>query len=292
MTGWREALGVPVFIEGEINSRISLCVLLRRQWGILTADEKKSETHPTASIRLDSRDMKSNFSKEFICFSLPNALEMITYVWMVHWMFPAKNWDIGRILGTLDSWSLGELQGRSVAPGGLTCPGLQWPSCDTGRRSLCPHPATTGTPHISEGGDINTPHTHSLLFFPFNFIYSFFFFGCFQVFVAMWAPSICAEQGLLSSCAARASHCGGFSCCRALALGCMDFSNHGTQALLLWSMWNLLGLGMEPMSPALAGEFLSSGPPGKSRLYSFLITKRLLPTPSLFRTPWLLKVSN
>ena len=191
MTGWREALGVPVFIEGEINSRISLCVLLRRQWGILTADEKKSETHPTASIRLDSRDMKSNFSKEFICFSLPNALEMITYVWMVHWMFPAKNWDIGRILGTLDSWSLGELQGRSVAPGGLTCPGLQWPSCDTGRRSLCPHPATTGTPHISEGGDINTPHTHSLLFFPFNFIYSFFFW---------MLPGLCCYVGSLYLC--------------------------------------------------------------------------------------------
>ena len=138
-------------------------------------------------------------------------------------------------------------------------------------------------PHISEGRDINTPHTHSLLFFPFNFIYSFFF-GCFQVFVAMWAFSICVEQGLLSSCGAWASHCGGFSCCRAPALGCMDFSNHGTQALLLRGMWNLPGLGMEPVSPALAGGFLSTGPPGKSRLYSFLITKRLLPTPHFFLT--------
>ena len=70
--------------------------------------------------------------------------------------------------------------------------------------------------------------------------------------------------------------------CRALALGCMDFSNHGTQALLLRGMWNLPGLGMEPVSLALAGGFLSTGPPGKSRLYSFLITKILLPTPSLF----------
>ena len=31
--------------------------------------------------------------------------------------------------------------------------------------------------------------------------------------------SRCRGQGLLSSCGARTSHCGGFSCCRALALG-------------------------------------------------------------------------
>ena len=30
-----------------------------------------------------------------------------------------------------------------------------------------------------------------------------------------WAFSSCSEQGLLSSCGARASHCGGFSCCGA-----------------------------------------------------------------------------
>ena len=30
----------------------------------------------------------------------------------------------------------------------------------------------------------------------------------------------CGEWGLLSSCVARASHCGGFFCCRAWALGC------------------------------------------------------------------------
>ena len=29
------------------------------------------------------------------------------------------------------------------------------------------------------------------------------------------AVSSCGERGLLSSCSARASHCGGFSCCRA-----------------------------------------------------------------------------
>ena len=33
-----------------------------------------------------------------------------------------------------------------------------------------------------------------------------------------WAFSSCGEQELVSSCGARASYCGGFSCCRALAL--------------------------------------------------------------------------
>ena len=30
------------------------------------------------------------------------------------------------------------------------------------------------------------------------------------------------------------------------------------------SMWDLLGMGIEPMSPALARGFLTTGPPGKS----------------------------
>ena len=34
-----------------------------------------------------------------------------------------------------------------------------------------------------------------------------------------WAFSSCGEWGLLFSCGARASHCGGFSCCGARALG-------------------------------------------------------------------------
>ena len=34
-----------------------------------------------------------------------------------------------------------------------------------------------------------------------------------------WAFSSCGEQGLLSSCCAWASHCGGFSCCGAWAPG-------------------------------------------------------------------------
>ena len=36
--------------------------------------------------------------------------------------------------------------------------------------------------------------------------------------VVAWGLSRCREWGLLSSCRAQASHCGGFSCCRAQAL--------------------------------------------------------------------------
>ena len=43
----------------------------------------------------------------------------------------------------------------------------------------------------------------------------------------MLLPSLfssCRKQGLLSSCGAQASHCGGFYCCRAQALGHAGFS--------------------------------------------------------------------
>ena len=54
------------------------------------------------------------------------------------------------------------------------------------------------------------------------------------------------------------------------ALGSMGFGSCATQAQLPWSMWNLPGPGIEPMSPALVGGFLITGPPGKSLNYSTL----------------------
>ena len=42
------------------------------------------------------------------------------------------------------------------------------------------------------------------------------------------------------------------------------FSSSGAQTELLHGMWNLPGAGMEPVSPALAGGFLTTGPPGES----------------------------
>ena len=47
---------------------------------------------------------------------------------------------------------------------------------------------------------------------------------------AGWVFSSCGEQGLLCSWGARVSHCGGFSYCRAWALGHTGFSSGGAQA--------------------------------------------------------------
>ena len=83
------------------------------------------------------------------------------------------------------------------------------------------------------------------------------------------------EQGLLSSCSVQASHCGGFSCCRAQALGHTGFCSCGTRALecslsscgawaqLFHNMQDYRGSGIKPMSLALAGGFFATEPPGK-----------------------------
>ena len=42
-------------------------------------------------------------------------------------------------------------------------------------------------------------------------------------------------------------------------------SNCGSRAQLLRSMWDLPRPGLEPVSPALAGGFLTTAPPGKSQ---------------------------
>ena len=103
--------------------------------------------------------------------------------------------------------------------------------------------------------------------------------------------SCSSKQGGLLYCHAQAPHCGGFSGCRAQALGvsacsCSTlpqqlwsagsraFNGCGTQAQELWlagtrawllcGMWNLPGPGIEPMSPELAGRLLCTAPPGKS----------------------------
>ena len=106
----------------------------------------------------------------------------------------------------------------------------------------------------------------------------FFFIFNFQlcwVFVAFsWSFSSCRKQRLLSSCGVQASHWGGFSCCRAWALGLHScsfwalahrLSSCSARVQLLPGMWNLPGPGIEPASPTLARGFFSTEPPGKSR---------------------------
>ena len=76
--------------------------------------------------------------------------------------------------------------------------------------------------------------------------------------------SSCGEQGLLSSCGMQASLCGGFSCCGAQALG-MQTSVvvvHGHRCPAACGIFP--DQGSNPVSPALAGGFFITGPPGKS----------------------------
>ena len=87
-------------------------------------------------------------------------------------------------------------------------------------------------------------------------------------------------MGATLCCGVQASHYGGFSCCGAWALGtrasvvaahglsscglrALDrrLSSCGAQASLLHGMWDLPRAGIEPVSPALAGRFLTSEPP-------------------------------
>ena len=119
------------------------------------------------------------------------------------------------------------------------------------------------------------------------FIYLFvclFIYGCtgssllHTGFLQLW------RAGATLRCGAQASHCGIFSCCGAQALGmrasvvaarrlsCCGsqalecrLSSCGPRAQLLRGMWDLPGPGLEPLSPALAGGFLTTAPPGKPR---------------------------
>ena len=95
----------------------------------------------------------------------------------------------------------------------------------------------------------------------------------------MFAPVFVGARRLVSSCRERglfltARHrllaavtslvMRGLSSCDSQALE-LGLNSCGLQALVSHGMWNLHGPGIEPMSPALAGGFLSTVPPGKSK---------------------------
>ena len=70
-----------------------------------------------------------------------------------------------------------------------------------------------------------------------------------------------AELGLRRD--AQASHCGGFSCCRAQTLGRM-------RSTVVQELSASMACGIKPMSLALAGRCLTTGPPGKPPMDGFL----------------------
>ena len=117
------------------------------------------------------------------------------------------------------------------------------------------------------------------LLFIYLFIYLIYFW-LHWVFLAACVLSLVAASGGYSSL-----HCVGFSLhwlfllrstgsrhagfrsCGSRALE-HRLSSCGARALLLRGMWELPGPGLEPLSPALAGGFLTTVPPGKPGAWS------------------------
>ena len=72
---------------------------------------------------------------------------------------------------------------------------------------------------------------------------------------------------------ARASHCRGLSLRPLVAehrLQTRRLSSCGSRAQLLRGMWDLPRPGLEPVSPALAGRFSTTAPPGKPCFFFIL----------------------
>ena len=109
------------------------------------------------------------------------------------------------------------------------------------------------------------------------------YFWLHWVFVVVRVFSSCAQRALLFCCGAQTSHCSGFSCCRARALGAgasvvvaRGLSSCGSRALehrlsscgawasLLRGMWDPPGPGLKPMSLALTGGLSTTVSRGKS----------------------------
>ena len=104
--------------------------------------------------------------------------------------------------------------------------------------------------------------------------------------------SLVAASGGHSSLKCARFSLGGFFCCRARALGTrasgvvvLGLSSCGTRAELLLGMWELPGPGLEPVSPALAGGFLTTVPPGTSQTYDSLTLCELHPALPCSKSP-------
>ena len=69
------------------------------------------------------------------------------------------------------------------------------------------------------------------------------------------------------------SRCTGFSNCGTRALE-RRLSSYGAWAQLLHGMWDLPGPGLKPLSPALAGRFLTTAPPEKPLSHRILMRIR------------------
>ena len=133
------------------------------------------------------------------------------------------------------------------------------PPCEPGACATCTNPAQLILSQCSG-------FMEAYFFFLFFFLIYIFIFGCFGSLLLRVGFLQLLRAGATLHCGVRASHCGGFSCCdaRASIVVVRGLSSCGAGAQLFCSMWDLPGPGLKPMSPALAGRFLTTAPPGKS----------------------------
>ena len=104
--------------------------------------------------------------------------------------------------------------------------------------------------------------------FIYLYIYMYFFFGCVALGLrcCVRAFSSCGEQGLLFITVHRLLVAVASVLLWSTGSRCTGFGSCGLRAQLLRGMWDLPRPGLEPVSPALSGGFLTSAPPGKSHI--------------------------
>ena len=121
--------------------------------------------------------------------------------------------------------------------------------------------------------------------FPFFFIY--LFLTVLSLHFCARAFSSCGEWGPLFIAV-----CGPLTVAASLVaehrLQMRRLSSCGSRAQLLRGMWDLPRPGLEPVSPALAGRFLTTAPPGKSSFFFFGHTGQLVESefPDKGSNPW------
>ena len=90
-----------------------------------------------------------------------------------------------------------------------------------------------------------------------------------------WGPLFIAVHGSLTIAASPAAE---------HRLQTRRLSNCGSRAQLLCGMWDLPRPGLEPMSPALAGRFSTTAPPGKP--HRKIYTQMFLPALLIIAPKW------
>ena len=105
---------------------------------------------------------------------------------------------------------------------------------------------------------------------PLLFIYFIYFLAVLGLRFCARASSSCGKRGPLFIAV-----CGPLTIVTSLIaehrLQMRRLSSCGSRALLLRGMWDLPRPGLEPVSPALAGRFSTTAPPGKPIVFNFKI---------------------